>query len=192
MLLPRDMQPVPPTPEPPPKPAPKKRAPRGKSAAAKSSRSSSAPVRPSTRLPKSDVDEAPVLFGDKDLAYEIPDTNLRFHTQGTDSHWLPISSMPRELREGGWVYLQTERRLIAKCRVKCIGFRDRRWTHGKSETTFDAGPGATLELHGDDWEFVSIDLGPEGDADVRGYRYIITEADGSMRAAIPGVDLLGD
>jgi hypothetical protein len=92
--------------------------------------------------------------------------------------------MPRELRESGWVYLQTDRKLVARCRVKAIGFRDRRWTHEKPGDTSDAGPGATLELYGDDWEFVSIDLGPEGEVEVGGYRYLITEPDGSVHPAV--------
>jgi hypothetical protein len=182
MLLPHDRQPEPPRPKPtPPKPAAKRRPVKAKGSSAPSSarRAASTP-RQSTRLPKSDDDAVPALFGDRDLAYEIPDTNLRYHVQGSDSGWLAISSMPRELRESGWVYLQTGRNLAARCRVKGIGFRDRRWTHEGPGDTFDAGPGATLELYGDGWEYVSIDLGPDGDVEVDGYRYLITEPDGSV------------
>ena len=185
MLLPRDLQPVPPRPEPAPKPTKKPVAkrtakPRGSSAGSSARRASS--TAPSAaRLPRSDRDAVPPLTGDKDLAYEIPDTNLRFHVQGPDGAWLPISSMPHELRDLGFVYLQTHRRLVARCRVKGIGFRDRRWTHEPPETASDAGPGATIELHGEDWQFISIDLGSGADAQVRGYRYLITEPDGSVR-----------
>ncbi len=185
MLLPHAMQPVPPAPEPPPTPAPKKRASRAKSPSSKKPRkASAAAARNPTRLPRTEVDPCPELYGTRDLSYEIPETNLRYHVQGADSGWVPISTMPRELRPNGWLYLQTERLLVARCRVKGIGFRDRRWTHEKSETTFDAGPGAVLELYGDDWEYLSIDLGPGGDAEVRGYRYLVTDEDGSVGLAI--------
>jgi hypothetical protein len=170
------------------KATPAKRAPAKRKAGVRRSsgktRAASSP-RPSTRLPKTEADPIPVLFGDKDLAYEIPDSNLRYHVQGTDSGWLSISTMPKELRDSGWVYLQTGRKLVARCRVKGIGFRQRRWSHEKPGDTADGGPGGTLELFDEGWEFVSIDLGGEGDKEVRGYRYVITDTDGSVRIAIP-------
>ncbi len=125
----------------------------------------------------------PALFGALDLAYEIPDTNLRYHIQGADKDWLPISSMPKELRANGYVFLQSESRLVARCPVKGIGFRERRWSHERPEASSDMGPGATLELHGDSWEFLSINLGSEGEADIVGYRYLETDADGNVRPA---------
>ena len=188
MLLPHDLQPEPPPPEP-AEVKPAKRASRTKAATSAGSTrtprrgSRTSKVRVSTRLPRTETDSIPELFGDKDLAYEIPEANLRYHVQGSDSNWLSISSMPRELRDGGWVYLQTGSKLVARCRVKAIGFRQRRWTHEKPGDTSDAGPGGTLELYEDGWEFVSIDLGPEGEREVRGYRYLITEADDSVSPA---------
>ncbi|MDA3040780.1 MAG: hypothetical protein O3C27_14865 [Actinomycetota bacterium] len=132
-------------------------------------------------MPKSGDDEVPPLLGDKDLAYAIPPQNLRYHVQGSDQDWLPISSMPHELRAGGFVYLQDDAKWIARCRVRGIGFRERRWTHEHPSSTADAGPGATLELFGDEWELVSIHLGPAGEAEVRGYRYLVTLPNGSVR-----------
>ncbi len=190
MLLPHAMQPQPPIPKPVPKPEPKKRAPRAKkpakAVAPKSAKpkEEDEPPRPTTKLPKSGVDTLPTLLGDKDLAYEIPDGSLRFHIQGADSTWLSISSMPRELRDGGYVYLQSDRNLLARCRVKGIGFRERRWTHAEPGVTSDAGPGATIELHEGDWELMSIDLGAEGEAEIRGYRYLVSGPDGSIRPAL--------
>ncbi len=193
MLLPHDLKPVPPrpAPEPPkPKPEPRKRASRaagaaGKTAVPKSAtpRQKAAP-RPSTRLPKTVDDTFPPLVGTKDLAYEIPANTLRYHVQGPDQGWLPISSMPKDLRDRGWVYLQAEGELVAKCQVKGIGFRDKRWTHEHADTSFDSGPGPTLELEGEHWQFISIDLGPEGEAEISGYRYVITDAEGSVRVAV--------
>lgn len=186
MLLPHEMQPQPPPPPPPPpKPVPKKRAPRKKASPGAAAKTTAARAttssRRSTKLPKSATDTPPALFGDKDLAYEIPDGTLRYHIEGADSTWLPISAMPRELRDGGSVYLQSDRKLVARCRVQGVGFRDQRWTHADPKETVDAGPGATLDLHEDDWELVSIDLGKEGETELKGYRYLISDEDGSVR-----------
>ena len=157
----------------------KKRAPRATSGSQAKSKSSA----PSTRLPKSLNATPPALFGDKDLAYEIPDGSLRFHVQGPDSSWLPISVMPTEVRDGGLVYLQSEGKLVARSRVTGIGFRKRRWTHEAPGASSDAGPGATLDLHEDDWELISIDLGLAGEEEVQGYRYLVTLEDGSVQPA---------
>lgn len=187
MLLPKDLQPVPPPP--PPKPIPEKKPARKRSTSTgttpRAPRSSTTKPRVSTRLPKSDTDDSPPLFGDKDLAYEIPASNVRYHVQGAEKDWLPISSMPRELREHGFVYLQVDRDLVARCRVKGIGFRERRWEHGAPGSTADAGPGATLELEGDHWDFVSLDLGPDALTEAKGYRYVITLPDGTASLPAP-------
>ncbi len=166
----------------------KRRASAGSTGDAARGRSTPARARPTTRLPRSADDEAPALSGDKDLAYAIPSGNLRYHVQGPDKDWLPISSLPHELRQYGWVYLQTDSDLAARCRVRGVGFRDKRWTHEHADRTFDAGPGPTLELFGDEWEFVSIDLGPDGEAEVSGYRYLVTLPDGSARLAVGADD----
>ena len=134
-------------------------------------------------MPKSDTDSPPELFGDKDLAYEIPTANLHYYVQGSESTWLPISSMPVELRAGGWVYLKSGERLVAKAKVKAIGFRKQRWTHESADTATDIGPGATLELDGDDWQLIKIELGPDGDAEVPTYRYLVTNPDGTVTPA---------
>lgn len=174
MLLPYATRPQPPAAKPRPKPEPKKRASRTKNSAIVRSRSGSSQAvtpRHLTRLPKSDTDELPELFGDKDLIYEVPEDNLRFHRQGPDSHWLPISSMPKELRPNGFVYLVVDDRAVSRCRVIGVGFRTQRWSHEGPSTTSDLGPGATLELYRDGWESVAEDLTSDGEQ-VSGYRYL--------------------
>lgn len=190
MLLPRDEQPVPIQPESEPPPPAKKRAPRTASGTGSGSstprnrkaRTAKAP-RPSTRLPRSMADEAPTLFGDSDLAYEIPEDNAYFHMMEPDNDWVAISSMPKRLRPDGWLYLQVDRDVIARCRVRGIGFRDRRWTQEPKDDTADLGPGPTLELRSSTWERYRRDLGPDGDAPVSGYRYLVTDAEGRVRVA---------
>ncbi len=117
-----------------------------------------------------------MLFGEKDLVYEVPEENLRFHRRGPDSGWLPISSMPKELRPNGFVYLMVDDRLAARCRVKGIGFRRYRWSHEAPGDTSDIGPGATLELHKDGWEYISEDLAADSE-EIGGYRYLAPSVD---------------
>lgn len=174
MLLPYAIRPQPPARKPPPKPEPKKRASRAKASGAPRPRSASANAverKPSTKLPKSDTDDLPVLFGEKDLVYEVPEENVRFHRQGPDSRWLPISSFPKELRPHGYVYLAVDDRLVSRCRVKGVGFRTQRWSHEAPGVTSDLGPGPTLELHKDGWDFVSEDLSFDTE-ETPSYRYL--------------------
>ena len=178
MSLPPDERPEPPRPEPPKPvaPAKPKAPPRPKRARA----ASSAP--PAPRLPRSERDPLPELVGVHDLAYEIPPDDLRYYISGAEAGWLPISSVPRDLRAHGSVYLQAGRDLVARARVRGIGFRDRRWDHAAPEAATDLGPGATLELE-QSWELVSIDLGAEGEVESSGYRYLVSLPDGTVRVA---------
>lgn len=192
MELPYDEQPRPPR-EAKPAPAPKAPAKRSTRSASRSPVSSdnsarpkraAAPARPAARLPRSVTDPLPELAGEHDLAYEIAPGDLRYHIAGPESDWLPVSSLPTQLRSGGCVYIQIDERLVARARVRGIGFRERRWDHASPEVASDLGPGATIELDG--WSMVSIDLGPEGAVPVTRFRYLTTTFDGSVRVATPG------
>jgi hypothetical protein len=108
---------------------------------------------------------------------------VSFHLTAPDDDWLAISAMPHELRASGWVYLQVDRDLVARARVKGVGFRERRWSQEPTATASELGAGPTLELHRDSWERIRIDLGADGERDVAGYRYLVTLADGSVRVA---------
>ena len=127
------------------------------------------------------TDPLPDLVGVHDLAYEIPPFDLRYYVGGSESDWLPVSSLPTELRAGGYVYLQVDEELVARARVSGIGFRERRWDHAGPDTASDLGPGATIEVGS--WEMVSIDLGPEGAVPVQRFRYVTTASDGSVQVA---------
>lgn len=183
MFLPFDQRPVPPKPKPKPEPPKPKRVAKRKTATGSSTPKKprrKAPPAPSQSLPRSVDDESPPLIGDRDLAYEIPSENLRHHVRGADKGWLPISTMPTELRHRGWVYLKTDDHLAACCRVRGIGYRDQRWTHERSGVTSDAGPGPTIELDGD-WEFMSIDVEDKNPVEIRGYIYLATGDDGAVQ-----------
>lgn len=181
MELPYEEQPRPPAPV---KPPPKPKAPTRKSSKAPGSpRAKRAAASPAGRLPRSVTDPLPDLVGQHDLAYEIPPDDLRYFIGGSEAGWLPISTLPTELRAGGYVYLQIDEELVAKARVAGIGFRERRWDHAGPDEASDLGPGATIEVG--DWGMVSIDLGPEGATPVQRFRYLTTAADGSVHVASP-------
>ncbi len=183
MLLPHDEQPVPEKPPPPPEPPPKpKKARSTRSTGASTNRATRAP---SARLPRHADDDRPELTGDCDLSYEVPDEYVPHHVRGADHDWLPISTFPTRLRPNGWVYLQVDRDVVARARVRGVGFRDRRWTHQPTATASDMGAGPTLELHRDSWERNRWSLGPDGDREVKGYRYLVTGGDGEVRIAGP-------
>jgi hypothetical protein len=184
MLLPHDEQPVPEKPPPPPKPEPKAaRATRSGGSRGSTPRLKKAPKPPAARLPRH-IDDSPAeLTGSCDLSYEVPHDHVPHHVNGADHDWLAISAFPHRLRANGWVYLQVDEDLVARARVRGVGYRDRRWSHGPSETASDAGAGPTLELHRDSWERLLVPLGPEAEQPVKGYRYLQTEADGSVSIA---------
>ncbi len=179
MELPYDEQPRPPR-EVKAKPTPK--APARKPGGASTSRRPQRPAQPPAgRLPRSVIDELPDLGGENDLAYEIPPSDLRYFIDGREADWLPVLNLPTGLRGGGYVYLQVDNRIVARARVRGIGFRERRWDHAAPDVASDLGPGATIEVGR--WEMVSIDLGPEGAVPVGRFRYVTTAGDGSVRVA---------
>ena len=182
MMLPRDEQPEPPRPKPVPKPAPapRKRTGSGASGEPRAVRAS----RPaSARLPRHADDTIPELTGAFDLSYEVPDENVTFHVRGTESGWLALSAFPAALRANGWVYLQVDGDVVARARVKGIGYRDKRWSQEPSATASDIGGGPTIEVREDSWERLSVWLGSEGERPIKGFRYLITESSTAVRIA---------
>lgn len=180
MELPHDEQPKPPR-EVKPKPAPKAPA-RKRTTTSSAGPTKRAPRAPAARLPRSVTDPLPELTGAHDLAYEIPPDDLRYYISGSEADWLPVTTLPTELRASGHVYLQIDEELVARARVRGIGFRERRWDHAAPEVAGDLGPGATIEV--DRWEMVSIDLGPEGALPVPRFRYLATGDGGSVGVAM--------
>lgn len=131
----------------------------------------------------------PELTGSFDLAYEVPDDNVGFHVRGPESGWMAISSFPTMLRPDGWVYLQVDADVVARARVKGIGYRDKRWSQEPSATSHDLGGGPTLELFPDSWERMRVWLGDDAEAPVSGYRYLVTVSDDEVRVADPASEL---
>lgn len=178
MMLPKDEQPVPPKPKPIAKPAP---AARKRSSASGQPRAKKVPRPAAARLPRHGDDTVPELTGSFDLSYEVPDDNVSFHVRGPESGWLALSSFPTALRPNGWAYLQVDGDVVARARVKGIGYRDKRWSQEPSATSSDIGGGPTLELHPDSWERLRVWLGTAGEQPVKGYRYLLTVSDEDVR-----------
>lgn len=188
MLLPHDQQPVPekpPAPTPPPPKAATTRRTRSSTGSATGGGQKRAARPPTPRLPRHADEAKPDLTGTCDLSYEVPDDFVPHHVRGPDHDWLPISTFPRRLRAGGFVYLQVDEDLVARARVRGVGFRDRRWAHQPTETASDLGAGPTLELQTDSWERGRWPLGPEGERTVKGYRYLVTSPDDTVHLASP-------
>lgn len=138
---------------------------------------SSSPARGS--LPKTDTDPWPALTGNKDISYPVHDIDA--HVDGPGRDWLlGEHGFPKELRNGGWVYLRHDGRLSARARIRGIGFRNSRPPH-TGDSHEDFGPGPTLELDPNTWQRVDHDLGELAESQRQGYRYLITCADGSIR-----------
>lgn len=181
MMLPKDEQPEPPRPKPAPKPTP---APRKRSVTSSDApREKKPPRQPAARLPRHSDDALPELTGAFDLSYEVPDDNVTFHVRGPESGWLAVSSFPTALRANGWVYLQVDGDVVARARVKGIGYRDKRWSQEPSSISSDLGGGPTIELHPDSWERMRTWLGADGERSVKGYRYLITGDGEEVRVA---------
>lgn len=123
------------------------------------------------------------------MSYEVPDENVTFHVRGSDSTWLALSAFPIHLRANGWVYLQVDGDVVARSRVKSIGYRDKRWTQEPTATTSDIGGGPTLELHEDSWERLRVWLGPEAERQTAGFRYLVTNDIVSGDAAVRIADV---
>ncbi len=182
MMLPRDEQPMPPRPKPVPKPTPASR--KRASGSTGEPRTKQAPRPRAARLPRHADEPSPELTGAFDLSYEVPDENVTFHVRGQESGWLAISAFPAALRSDGWVYLQVNSDVVARARVKGIGYRDTRWSQEPTATASDLGGGPTLELHEGSWERLSLWLGPEGERPTKGFRYLITEPRSTEPAAV--------
>jgi hypothetical protein len=88
-------------------------------------------------------------------------------------------SVPRKLRKGGYIYLRTGSRLVARARFIKVHWQTRRVEHLPSPTGYEnAGPGYVLLVDPSSWEHVSHPLSPSETGN--GYRYYIETDDGPV------------
>jgi hypothetical protein len=135
------------------------------------------------KLPAAPGDPIPELTGEFDLVYPVH--SVIDHTERDGNDWLFLTTFPRRLRSGGWVYLKVGNEVVARARVRSIGYRenveehtpDDHGVHHNVEFT------ATLEVDPDSWEQVSF---PADDHHLQGIRYLRTNDDDTIDHLIGG------
>ena len=135
------------------------------------------------RLPAAVGDPIPPLSGEFDLVYPVH--VAEHHTTGDGNDWLFLTTFPRRLRSDGWVYLKVGNEVVARARVRSIGYRenveehtpDDHGVHHNVEFT------ATLEVDPESWERVRF---PADDHHLQGIRYLRTNDDGTVDHLIGG------
>jgi hypothetical protein len=90
----------------------------------------------------------------------------------------PDGSRPRQLRQGGWVYLRAGNKLVARVVFTGIEHRSSRVEHVPSpKGRLDAGPGRVLAVNRDTWELCDIPLEDPPRESGNGYRYYMMQGD---------------
>ncbi len=89
----------------------------------------------------------------------------------------PDGMVPRNLRQGGWVYLRAGGKLVARAVFTGIEQRESRIEHVRSpEGYLDAGPGLVLAVDAESWEMCDIPLASSSESG-NGYRYYMLDGD---------------
>jgi hypothetical protein len=89
----------------------------------------------------------------------------------------PDGAVPRQLRQGGWVYLRAGGKLVARVVFTGIERRTSRIEHVRSaEGYLDAGPGPVLAVDANTWELCDIPLESASESG-NGYRYYMMDGD---------------
>lgn len=135
--------------------------------------------RPSTRRPDR-------LSGTKDVSVPVYDIDTYANP---DNDWIIAPGFPHDLRPGGFVYLRQTDALRARARVVRMEWRD-----GKGRP-WRTGDGAAQDEHADDgwvfivspatWERVEFPLGELAPNQRSGFRYLLTNADGTRVHHLP-------
>ena len=106
---------------------------------------------------------------------------------GADNDWLFLSGFPHDLRPRGWVYFKVEGHVVARARVRRVGFR----TDVREHTPDDHGvyqrvqSTPTLEFDPRTWEEVDF---PAAETHQQGIRYVEAndDDDGAVHHLVGG------
>ena len=136
-----------------------------------------------TALPTTPSDPCPDLIGNHDLVYPIH--RLADHMEGPRKDFLFLTVFPHHLRPTGWVYVKVEGRVVARVRVRRVGYRrdvqehtpDERGVYLCREST------STLELDPNTWEPVDF---PAAETHQQAIRYVATNDDGTVSHLVTG------
>lgn len=86
-------------------------------------------------------------------------------------------TLPRQLRQGGWIYLRDGKHLVARVQYKGVEHRDRRIEHVSSPDGHeDRGPGLVLAVDPTTWQQCVHPLRSPSESG-NGYRYYTLEGD---------------
>lgn len=128
-----------------------------------------------TKNPTCESDKISPLGGELDMSMPV---DVVGELIGSD--WLMARTFPHYLRRSGWVYLRSEGRLHARVKaVKLVWRAERKApTAGPYE---DLGPGLALQVDPRTWDdSIDIDLGTHAVQQEHGYRYLMTNEDGTV------------
>ncbi len=128
-----------------------------------------------TKNPSSETDKISPLGGDLDMSMPVDVVEPLI---GAD--WLWARTFPHYLRRSGWIYLRCNGTLQARVKVTKVVWRSERKipTVGAYE---DLGPGMALQLDPRTWDdSIDIALGDLAAQQEHGYRYLLTNDDGSV------------
>ncbi|MEM7340370.1 MAG: hypothetical protein AAF467_17055 [Actinomycetota bacterium] len=128
-----------------------------------------------TKTPTSENDKISPLGGDLDMSMAA---DLVEPLVGAE--WLAVRTFPHYLRRAGWIYLRAEGRLQARVKVSKVVWRAERKVPSDGPYV-DLGPGLALLVDARTWEGgIDIDLGRHATSQEHGYRYLMTNEDGSV------------
>jgi hypothetical protein len=143
-----------------------------------------------TKNPTSDGDKISPLGGSLDMSLPVDLVEPLF---GCD--WLAAHAFPHYLRRSGWVYLRCADRLQARVKVVRVIWRAERKVPTDGAYV-DDGPGLALQVDPGSWDdSIDIPLGIHAERQRHGYRYLMTNDDGTVthyRGGRPVSDFLDE
>ena len=100
--------------------------------------------------------------------------------------WLFLTGFPHDLRPNGWVYVKVEGHIVARVRVRGVGYRMNVREHSPHDDGVHhlVSATATLEVDANTWDPVDF---PAAETHGQGIRYLRTnEADGTVSHLVGG------
>lgn len=108
---------------------------------------------------------------------EGPSNDFLYPVGACQNRNSPDGAVPRQLRQGDWVYLRAGGKLVARVVFTGIERRTSRIEHVRSpEGYLDAGPGPVLAVDANTWELCDIPLASASESG-NGYRYYMMDGD---------------
>jgi len=128
-----------------------------------------------TKTPSSESDKISPLGGDLDVSMPVDAIAPLL-----ECDWLPARTFPHYLRRSGWIYLRHDSQLSARVKVSKVVWRSERKV--PTEQGYDdLGAGMALQVDPRTWDTtIDINLGQLAERQQSGYRYLLTNDDGTV------------